>query len=157
MSWFVLSVKKNSENKVEQTFKKIGVEVFNPTVQGIKYWGDRQKTIKTPLFKSYIFIKIEDRYKKLVFGISDVKGYLFSKGKPALLPDEEVKAIQRLLNEDNYGLLMLSKLITTNQINIELLFSDSNSGVKWISKSCTSQLMDKMNSMLKDNKLRDVV
>lgn len=156
MSWFVLEVKNNTEDKVQETLNKIGIEAFNPTVTGVKYWGERRKTVRTPLFKSYIFIRIEERYKRLVFGISDVKGYLFSKGKPVSLPNEEINAIKDLLSKDNYGLLMLSKLIETKEIDIENWFSENSSGTKWIGKSYTAQLMDNMDVILK-NKLRDVV
>ena len=91
MNWFVLSVKRSQEKKVADMLEKMNIEVFNPMIKEVKYWSDRQKTIETPLFKSYVFVNMPEKYRGLVFGVSGVKRYLFLEGKPAMVRHEEKK------------------------------------------------------------------
>ena len=156
MSWFVLSVKRNQEKKVADILKKMNVEVFIPLIKEVKYWSDRQKTVETPLFKSYVFVNLSEKYRGIVFGVSGVQGYLFLDGKPALVRDEEINIIQKWISDDTYDLVMLSKLISRNEIGIQQWLMKNNSGIKWIGKSNVSVLLDEMNVLVKE-KLRDVV
>lgn len=156
MSWFIISVEKHQENKIEKILNKMGIEVFNPSIKGVKYWADQKKIIKTPLFSTYLFVRVEKKYRGLIFGISHVKGYVFQNGKPALLPNEEVLAIKHFLEEDSYQPYMLNRLIENKEINIQKWLLRSASGAKWITKNYVTQLIDDMDVVLKD-KFRDVV
>lgn len=156
MSWFVLSVKRSQEKKVAEILSKMNIEAFSPMIEEIKYWSDYKKIIETPLFKSYVFVSIPEKYRGVVFGIPGVKGYLFLDNKPALVRDEEINIIRKWVLEDTYDLVMLSKLISRNEIAIQKWLMRNNSGVKWIGKSNVSVLLDEMNALVKE-KLRDVV
>lgn len=156
MSWFVLSVKRNQENKVADILNKMNIQVFNPLIKEVKYWSDRQKVVESPLFKSYVFVNLSEKYRGIIFGISGVNGYLFLDGKPAMVGDEEINIIKNWIKEDTYDLVMLSKLISRNEIGIQEWLMKNNSGVKWIGKSNVSVLLDEMNAIVKQ-KLRDVV
>ena len=156
MNWFVLSVKRSQEKKVANMLEKMNIEVFNPMIKEVKFWSDRQKTIETPLFKSYVFVNIPEKYRGLVFGVPGVKRYLFLDGKPAMVRDEEVNIIKKWIKEEAYDLVMLSKLISRNEIGIQEWLMKNNSGVKWIGKSNVSLLLEEMDSLVKQ-KLREVV
>lgn len=156
MSWFVLSVKRSQEKKVADILSKMNIEVFSPMIEEVKYWSDRQKVVETPLFKSYVFVNIPEKYRGIVFGVSGVKRYLFLDNKPALVRDEEINIIRKWVLEDTYDLVMLSKLISRNEIAIQKWLMKNNSGVKWIGKSNVSVLLDEMDTLVKE-KLRDVV
>ncbi|WP_345277690.1 UpxY family transcription antiterminator [Litoribaculum gwangyangense] len=156
MSWFVLSVKRNKEKKVADILNKMNIQVFNPLIKEVKYWSDRHKVVETPLFKSYVFVNICEKYRGIVFGISGVNGYLFLDGKPAMVGDDEINIIKNWIKEDTYDLVMLSKLISRNEIGIQEWLMKNNSGVKWIGKSNVSVLLDEMNTIVKQ-KLREVV
>lgn len=156
MNWFVLSVKRSQEKKVADTLEKMNIEVFNPMIKEVKCWSDRQKTVETPLFKSYVFVNMPEKYRGLVFGVPGVKRYLFLDGKPAIVRNEEVNIIKKWIREEAYDLVMLSKLISRNEIGIQEWLMKNNSGVKWIGKSNVSLLLDEMDALVKA-KLRDVV
>tara|TARA_R110000868_G_scaffold8774_9_gene44938 strand:+ start:4562 stop:5032 length:471 start_codon:yes stop_codon:yes gene_type:complete len=156
MNWFVLSVKRSQEKKVADMLEKMNIEVFNPMIKEVKFWSDRQKTIETPLFKSYVFVNIPEKYRGLVFGVPGVKGYLFLDGKPAMVRHEEVHIIKKWIKEEAYDLVMLSKLISRNEIGVQEWLMKNNLGVKWIGKSNVSILLDEMDALVKQ-KLREVV
>lgn len=156
MSWFVLSVKRSQEKRVADILAKMNVDVFCPMIEEVKYWSDQQKLIESPLFKSYVFVNLPEKYRGIVFGVPGVKRYLFLEGKPALVGNEEIKTIKKWIMEDSYDLVMLSKLISRKEIGIDNWFIKNNSGVKWIGKTNVTSLLDEMDILVK-NKLRDVV
>lgn len=98
MSWYVLYTKPRTEKRVAERLQEIGVEVYCPLITEIKQWKDRKKKLKTPLFKSYVFIKLEDKNRNQVFDVPGVVKYLFWLGKPAVVRNEEIEVIQEWLD-----------------------------------------------------------
>jgi transcription antitermination factor NusG len=99
--WLVLYVRYRHEIKVNQKLKENGLETFLPLVPVVRTWKDRKKLIHTPLFPSYIFVKVQnakDLYKCL-----DVKGACcfikVGKRYANILPDE-ISKIKLLLGSE---------------------------------------------------------
>ena len=100
MNWYVLYVKPQTEKKVASALEKMGVEVFCPTLEEVRVWSDRKKKIRVPLFKSYVFVRLNSTDRQQVFAVHGVVRYLFWLGKPAIVRDEEIAAIQNWLSDD---------------------------------------------------------
>ncbi|WP_336093966.1 UpxY family transcription antiterminator [Leeuwenhoekiella sp. CH_XMU1409-2] len=100
MNWYVLYVKPQSEKKVASALEKIGVKVFCPTLEEVRVWSDRKKKIQVPLFKSYVFVCLLNTERQQVFAVPGVVRYLFWLGKPAVVRDEEIAAIQDWLSDE---------------------------------------------------------
>ncbi|UBZ06723.1 UpxY family transcription antiterminator [Salegentibacter mishustinae] len=98
MSWYVLYTKPRTEKRVAESLEQMGVEVYFPLITEIKQWKDRKKKLKTPLFKSYVFIKLEEKNRNRVFDVPGVVRYLFWLGKPAIVRNEEIEVIQEWLD-----------------------------------------------------------
>ena len=156
MSWFILSVKRSKEKKVADTFAKMGIEVFCPMIKEVKYWSEYEKVVNIPLFKSYVFVKLPDKYRGVIFGVDGVKNYLFFNGKPAIVKDEEIDIINNWVIEDSHDLVLLSKLLYRKEINIEKWLLNNDSDLKWIGNKGVSILLKEMSSLVKE-KLRKVV
>ncbi len=101
LEWFVLYTKPQNEKKVAERLEKAGFEVYCPVVKTVKQWSDRKKKIQVPLFKSYVFICIEEADRDKVFAFPGVVRYLFWLGKPAIVKPQEIAAIQDFLR--SYG------------------------------------------------------
>ena len=95
MNWYVLYVQSRKEKKVAEMLQEMKVQVYCPHIKEIRQWSDRKKTIESPLFKSYVFVRLQDRERQLVFGVPGVVRYLFWLGKPAVVRDEEIQAIKK--------------------------------------------------------------
>lgn len=102
MKWFVLYTKPRAEQRSAQELEKMGVEVYCPLVTEVRQWSDRTKKIKTPLFKSYIFVRIKEPDRNLVFSVPSVVRYLTWLGKPAVVKHNEIETIKAWLNDDTY-------------------------------------------------------
>ena len=64
--WFALYTKPRWEKKVNLTLLKKGIEVWCPVQKVQKQWSDRKKIVEEPLFKSYVFVKINEAIKNAV-------------------------------------------------------------------------------------------
>ena len=99
MPWYVVYTKPRNEKKVAERLQQIGITVYCPMVTMIKQWSDRRKKVQVPLFNSYVFVYLNEKERDIVFSISGVVRYLFWLGKPAIVRDEEILALQDGLKE----------------------------------------------------------
>lgn len=52
-----------------------------------------------PLFTSYVFVKLEEKDRDLVFTVPGIVRYVFWLGKPAVIKDAEIEQIRIFLKE----------------------------------------------------------
>jgi transcription antitermination factor NusG len=93
--WFILYTKPRAEKKLKKKFDELGLENYLPLITLKKRWSDRWKIIDTPLFPSYIFIKIDfSAEANLVLKNSNVVCFLNSEGRPATLNESDISFIK---------------------------------------------------------------
>ena len=119
MSWYVLYTKPRTEKRVAESLEQMGVEVYCPLITEIKQRKDRKKKLKTPLFKSYVFIKLEDKNRNRVFDVPGVVRYLFWLGKPAIVRNEEIEVIQEWLDGEKVDDAKVDHLNQGDKISIK--------------------------------------
>ena len=56
--WFALYTKARAEKKLGLALDRLGIENYLPLISEKRQWSDRVKVIESPLFKSYIFVRI---------------------------------------------------------------------------------------------------
>lgn len=117
--WFILVVKSRQELKVAERLSELKMEVYCPLVTEVKHWSDRKKKINSPLFKSYIFVRLEDAERRNVFDIPGVTRYLFWLGKPAVVRDEEMNTLRNWLSDEKVDQLTLSNFNPGDQVTIK--------------------------------------
>lgn len=97
--WYALYTKPRWEKKVEKALLQINIEAYCPLNRVKRKWSDRIKTIEEPLFKSYVFVRIQDKEKTDVRYVDGVLNFVYWNGKPAIVKDHEIVAIKKFLNE----------------------------------------------------------
>lgn len=100
MNWFVLYIKPKNEKKAALQLAELGFTVYCPLITETRQWSDRKKKIETPLLPSYIFVKLTEKERELVFQVPGVVRYLFWLGKPAIVKDAEIEILQQWLKND---------------------------------------------------------
>ena len=68
--WHVLYTKPRNEKKVAERLSGAGYTVYCPLQKVRRQWSDRVKVVEEPLFKGYLFIKIEEKEKGRGFYLS---------------------------------------------------------------------------------------
>jgi len=57
------------------------------------------KTVEEPLFKSYVFVRIEEEMQSRVRMINGILNFVYWNGKPAVVRDREIDTIRKFMNE----------------------------------------------------------
>jgi transcription antitermination factor NusG len=64
-----------------------------------KRWSDRIKLVEEPLFKSYVFVQVQEEEQLQVRMVSGVLNFVYWNGKPAVVKEQEIDTIRKFLNE----------------------------------------------------------
>ena len=96
-NWYVVYTKPKWEKKVAERLNEMGVVAYCPLISKTSQWSDRKKVINVPLFNSYIFVQIKEKERNKVFDVTGAIRYLFWLGKPAIVKNLEIEAIQNWL------------------------------------------------------------
>ncbi|MEO6613169.1 MAG: UpxY family transcription antiterminator [Chitinophagaceae bacterium] len=97
--WLAVYTRPRWEKKVNQLLKEKGVESYCPLNKVRRKWSDRVKIIEEPLFKSYVFVKVNDQDRSAVRMTSGAINFVYWDGKPAVIKEKEITAIRRFLDE----------------------------------------------------------
>ena len=145
MAWYVLYTKPRTEKKVAQRLEEMGVAVYCPLITEIKQWKDRKKKLKSPLFKSYVFIQLKEQERNLVFDVPGVVKYLFWLGKPAIVKDEEIEVIRKWLNGENVDDAKVDCLNEGDNISIKSgVFKNQEAIIREVGKRKMRLILPKM-------------
>lgn len=98
-NWYVLYTKPRWEKKVFTSLHKRRFEAYCPLNKVRRKWKDRIKTIEEPLFKSYVFVRVDIKEISEVRYVDGVLNYVYWNGKPAVVKDEEIIEIKKFLAE----------------------------------------------------------
>jgi len=95
--WYVLYTRACHEVKAEEYLIRSGIEAYLPKIKEFRQWSDRKKLVETPLFVSYIFVRVSKKeYDKALQDKSIVR-YITLCGQPCPVPDEQIEAIKKVL------------------------------------------------------------
>ncbi len=97
--WYVVYTRPRWEKKIAKILDNKGLENYCPLNKVSKQWSDRKKIVLEPLFKGYIFIKINESNKWDIKLIDGIINYVYWLGKPAKVRDTEINTIKMFLNE----------------------------------------------------------
>lgn len=97
--WLAVYTRPRWEKKVNQLLAERGVERYCPLNKVRRKWSDRVKIVEEPLFKSYVFVKVNDDDRTQVRMTPGVINFVYWEGKPAVIKEKEIIAIQRFMDE----------------------------------------------------------
>lgn len=97
--WLAVYTRPRWEKKVNQLLEEKGVERYCPLNKIRRKWSDRIKVVEEPLFKSYVFVKVNDDDRTEVRMTPGVINFVYWLGKPAIIKEKEINAIKRFLDE----------------------------------------------------------
>jgi len=95
--WYALYTKPKHEFKAEIQLGEMGIECYLPKITQIKQWSDRKKKVIEPLFKSYIFIHVDNSERYIAVQAKSIVKIVNFHGTPATLPDWQIENLQKML------------------------------------------------------------
>ncbi len=97
--WYAIYTKPRWEKKVHALLSEKNIESYCPLNKVRKKWSDRMKTVEEPLFKSYVFARVNEEEQSRVRLTAGVMNFVYWNGKPAVIPASEIETIRKFLNE----------------------------------------------------------
>lgn len=97
--WYAVYTKPRWEKKVHALLVEKGIECYGPLNKVHRKWSDRIKIVEEPLFKSYVFVRVNEEEKTPVRMVNGVVNFVYWQGKPAVIRDKEILTIRKFLNE----------------------------------------------------------
>jgi transcription antitermination factor NusG len=116
--WYAIYTKPRWEKKVNKLLTEKGIENYCPLNKVKRKWSDRMKTIEEPLFKSYVFVRIEDCDRTIVRMTSGVINFVYWDKKPAIIKEKEISAIRRFLDEHVNVEVVSSNIEVNNRVRV---------------------------------------
>lgn len=106
--WYAIYTKPRWEKKVDSVLLRKEINSWCPLQKVQRQWSDRKKIIEEPLFKSYVFVRINEEERVKVLMTDGVLNFVHYLGKPAVIRDEEIDLIKKYLSEEDAQLEIIS-------------------------------------------------
>ena len=97
LPWWALYTRHQHEKAVAERLSAKGFEVFLPLYESISHWKDRSKKLSLPLFPCYVFVRGGLNRRLEVVTTPGIHSVLSSGEGVALIPEEEIRAIRKLV------------------------------------------------------------
>ena len=100
--WIAVYTKANHEKTVEHELKKRGFEVYLPLLKTKRVWSDRKKWVEHPLFRSYLFVRVEINNTLFLIKTPNIVKIVKFGNEIAIIQDSTIKSIKIML-QGNYN------------------------------------------------------
>ncbi|BAX82646.1 UpxY family transcription antiterminator [Labilibaculum antarcticum] len=108
-SWYAIYTKSRSEKKLYDELIEKGLEGYMPVRKELRVWSDRKKWVETPLFTSYVFVRV-NKFEYFEVLKSDLAvRYVSFEGKAVPIPANQIEAIRFFLSDSNRDVEMTSE------------------------------------------------
>jgi transcription antitermination factor NusG len=98
-NWYAVYTRSRWEKKVAERLTEKGIINYCPLNKVVRQWHDRKKIIMEPLFRSYVFVRIDLKDQLPVLETNGIVNFVYWLGKPALIKDEEIQLIRQFIHE----------------------------------------------------------
>lgn len=97
--WHAVHTRHQHEKSVVQALCSRGHRVFLPLYSTTRLWRRRPVKIQLPLFPGYLFLQGGLERQMQIQATSGVVGLVKSGGSPAIVPEHQIAAVRRLLEQ----------------------------------------------------------
>ncbi|MGD1046131.1 MAG: UpxY family transcription antiterminator [Bacteroidota bacterium] len=98
VKWYAIYVRSRFEKKVHTRLLQQNIETYLPLIEVVRLWSDRKKRIQEPLFKGYLFVRINIREKLNVLKADGVVKFIGIKDMPSAISDDQINLIKNILH-----------------------------------------------------------
>lgn len=99
LPWYALYVHSRAEKKVFAYLQDMGIEAYLPLVTRMKQWSDRMKKVDEPLFKSYLFVRADEKNHYDILSVPGVTKFVSFERKAVQVPENQIIAIKKYCND----------------------------------------------------------
>lgn len=93
--WRVFYTRARAEKKCEERLDDRRIDVLVPKKTEIRQWSDRKKEVSVPLFRNYVFARVDEKDRLRVLRTPGIVRCVHFGGDPAQLREETVEQLKR--------------------------------------------------------------
>jgi transcription antitermination factor NusG len=97
LRWYAAYTCANHEKRVAAELGVRELEHYLPLYSSVRRWKDRRVRLELPLFPGYVFVRMALRDRLRLLQIPRVVQLVSFNGRPAPLPELDIRAIQKCL------------------------------------------------------------
>ncbi|MRT91916.1 UpxY family transcription antiterminator [Ancylomarina sp. 16SWW S1-10-2] len=95
--WHAIYTRSRSERKLLEELVENGVDCYLPMQKQLRVWSDRKKWVETPLFTSYVFVRVSElEYHQAIQSTWAVR-YVSFGGKAVIIPESQIEGLKTFL------------------------------------------------------------
>ena len=99
-NWYAIYVKNRHEKCVQNELQEKGIETSVPMKTVYRQWSDRRQKVEVPLFRGYVFVRIDINKDKLnILQTDGVVKFIGIRSKPSRIPDKEIHWIHMIVEK----------------------------------------------------------
>jgi transcription antitermination factor NusG len=110
--------KPRHELKLSARLASLQIECYCPTIKTMRQWSDRKKKVEEPLFKSYVFVRVDDSDREQVFHVPGFSRFVYWLGRPVIVRDEEIAETQNFLNKVVHDSILIQRLEIGKEVRV---------------------------------------
>jgi transcription antitermination factor NusG len=97
--WFAVWTRSRQEKTSAAMLEALGIPHFLPLKSEVRQWSDRKQTVTVPLFRGYMFVRINSvRDRRLeVLKTPGIAGFVGNQTGPLPVPDQQIADIRTIL------------------------------------------------------------
>ena len=100
-SWYAIYVRSRHEKSVHSELQQKGIESSLPLTIVTRQWSDRRKKVEVPLFRGYVFVKIDIKNEKLpVLTTTGVVKFVTFNNVTVPIPEDQMYWLQQMIASD---------------------------------------------------------
>ena len=104
-NWFAIYVKSRHEKCVHAELQQKGIESSLPLMNVTRQWSDRRKKVEVPLFRGYVFVRIDISKEKFdVLQTDGVVKFVTFNNVTVPIPEDQMYWLQQMIASDLYYL-----------------------------------------------------
>ena len=96
--WIAVYTKSRHEKVVIQELENKNIEAYCPIFKERRQWSDRKRWVEFPLFRSYVFAKIELKNSIYILQTMGVHHIIKFQGNISIIPDEIIQNIKSMID-----------------------------------------------------------
>ena len=96
--WIAVYTKSRHEKVVIQELENKNIEAYCPIFKERRQWSDRKRWVEFPLFRSYVFAKIELKNSLYILQAMGVHHIIKFQGNISIIPDEIIQNIKSMID-----------------------------------------------------------
>ena len=96
--WIAIYTKSRHEKAVIKELESKNIEAYCPMFKERRQWSDRKQWVEFPLFRSYVFAKIELKNSIYILQAMGVHHIIKFQGNISIIPDEIIQNIKSMID-----------------------------------------------------------